>query len=160
LLVVGRLVLVTAMRSSLRSGGWLALASLLLLLLVSSASPSSGQTAPPRPNSGFGMPYSQVWGAGSFATAGSNHLNSVGAASDGSGGSTDCSWDKLKKVYHFNVLENYQQLMTFFPDTCTDLRVRITNIPRSARRHLGQTEQHESRTSIRSNHVASAHDCF
>ena len=109
--------------------------SILLLLFLLPADDflyvrSQSITYPPRPRSGFGWPPELVWGpAGVNATsAGLNPFNKLGANRDGSGGTNGCT-NTLQTSYVMTVLENYQQLITFFPSTCNALKARILSLP-------------------------------
>ena len=109
-----------------------ALACCCVLLSLYCSLVIAGTTPPFPSSSNFGVSSSLIWSFGSFSNAGDNPLNNPTATTSGSGGDPNsCSIANIQTEYHFNMYENYQQLITFFPSACTNLRVRITAVPGS-----------------------------
>lgn len=117
------------MRSSLQRVQMLVMAaSLALLLLVSGPAlhlPVAAQSASPPPyaRAPWGIQPPAAWSSSGALSAGSNPLNKADTGSS-------CSSAAIDSVYYFNVWENYQQLVTFFPAACAaTLVVQINAVP-------------------------------
>lgn len=98
----------------------------IVLLLVACPSPCWAQS-PTLPDPPWGLAPNAYWPAlsGGAVKAEANPLNKAGLST------TACTNTQLSMRYDFSVLENYQQPVTFFPATCTNLVVQINDIPRS-----------------------------
>ena len=125
------------MRSSLQWVRMLAMAATLALLLLVSGpalQPAAAQSASPPPyaRAPWGIQPPSAWSSSGALSAGSNPLNKAGTGSS-------CSSDAIDSVYYFNVWENYQQLVTFFPAACAaTLVVQINAVPSVNKQRRGE----------------------